>query len=219
MKAKFGTVLMVLGSVLVLSALGLFLLNQREARQAVESVSRLMPQVAGAILERQERSEQELTGETTPRQTDPPSVILPAIPVTEPVKTAMPVVEVEGHGYVGFVGIPSKQLELPVMADWSYAQLKIAPCRFTGDMYSDNIVIMAHNYDRHFAALHDLRAGDRVTLTDMDGDTVEYEVVALDILHPSAMEEMTAGEFDLTLFTCTYGGKSRVTVRCDRVEE
>ena len=83
MKAKFGTVLMVLGSVLVLSALGLFLLNQREARQAVESVSRLMPQVAGAILERQERSEQELTAETTPRQTDPPSVILPAVPVTE----------------------------------------------------------------------------------------------------------------------------------------
>ena len=29
---------------------------------------------------------------------------------------------------------------------------------------------------------------------------------------------MTAGDFDLTLFTCTYGGKSRVTLRCDRVE-
>lgn len=219
MKTKLGTVFMVLGSVLVLSALGLFLLNQREEQQAMESVSQLMPQVAGAILERREQSKQELPAETEPQQTETPAVIVPTVPVTEPEKTAMPVVEIEGHGYVGFVGIPSQKVELPVMADWSYAQLKIAPCRFTGDMYSDNIVIMAHNYDRHFAVLHDLRAGDRVTLTDMDGDAVEYEVVALDILHPADIEEMTAGEYDLTLFTCTYGGKSRVTVRCDRVEE
>ena len=34
----------------------------------------------------------------------------------------------------------------------------------------------------------------------------------------TAVEEMTAGEYDLTLFTCTYGGQSRVTVRCDREE-
>ena len=53
----------------------------------------------------------------------------------------------------------------------------------------------------------------------MEGTTVEYEVIALDILEPTAIEEMTAGEFDLSLFACTYGGKSRVTVRCDRVEE
>ena len=44
-------------------------------------------------------------------------------------------------------------------------------------------------------------------------------MVALEILQPTAVEEMTAGEFDLTLFTCTYGGKSRVTVRYDRVAE
>ena len=77
---------------------------------------------------------------------------------------------------------------------------------------------MAHNYDRHFGRIRNLRSGDRVTFTDMEGTTVEYEVVALEILEPMAIEEMTAGEFDLTLFTCTYGGKSRVTIRCDRVE-
>jgi hypothetical protein len=30
---------------------------------------------------------------------------------------------------------------------------------------------------------------------------------------------MTDGEYDLTLFTCTYGGKSRVTVRCMEASE
>jgi len=62
-----------------------------------------------------------------------------------------------------------------------------------------------------------LRTGDVITFTDMNGVTVRYEVVALDILQPTAVEEMTSGEFDLTLFTCTYGGKTRVTVRCDRI--
>jgi sortase A len=41
-------------------------------------------------------------------------------------------------------------------------------------------------------------------------------VAALDILESTAVETMTAGEFDLTLFTCTYDGKSRVTVYCNK---
>ena len=36
-------------------------------------------------------------------------------------------------------------------------------------------------------------------------------------LRPTAVEEMTSGTFDLTLFTCTYGGRSRITVYCDRL--
>jgi len=43
-------------------------------------------------------------------------------------------------------------------------------------------------------------------------------VAAREVLLPTAVEEMTAGEWDLTLFTCTLGGRSRVTVRCELVE-
>ena len=42
---------------------------------------------------------------------------------------------------------------------------------------------------------------------------------AVDILDHTAVEDMISGEYDLTLFTCTYGGENRVTVRCDRVVE
>jgi sortase A len=51
----------------------------------------------------------------------------------------------------------------------------------------------------------------------MDGNTTAYEVVGKDVLDPTAVEVMTSGEYDLTLFTCTYGGASRVTVYCDLV--
>lgn len=34
----------------------------------------------------------------------------------------------------------------------------------------------------------------------------------------TAGKEMTSGKWDLTLFTCTAGGRKQVTVRCERVE-
>lgn len=200
---------MVLGSALLASALGLFLYNQQEQKQAGESVDAIMPQIVEAINTRIETASGPAGDTAAPELS----------PALEQEDRTMPVQEIDGYSYVGFVGIPALGLELPVMSDWSYPKLRVAPCRFTGDMYSDDLVVMAHNYKRHFGGLSGLRPGDTVTFTDMDGNTVYYEVVATDVLLPTAIEEMTAGEYDLTLFTCTYGGKSRVTVRCDRVEE
>ena len=34
----------------------------------------------------------------------------------------------------------------------------------------------------------------------------------------SDIDGMVNSGYDLSLFTCNYGGKARVTVRCDRVE-
>ena len=56
--------------------------------------------------------------------------------------------------------------------------------------------------------------GEIITFTDMDGNVFFYEVAEIEILDPYAKEEMLSGEWDLTLFTCTYGGQERVTVRC-----
>lgn len=201
---------MVLGSVLIASALGLFLNNAKEQRQAGDAVEVLMPQLVDAIHDRQDTP---LEGATAAAE-DSSEIV-----VTQPQDRQMPVVEIDGYGYVGFVGIPALRLELPVMADWSYPQLKISPCRFMGDLYSGDLVIMAHNYDHHFGKLQDLRVDDIVTFTDMNGETTEFQIVALDVLDPMAVEEMAAGDYDLTLFTCTYGGQSRVTVRCDRLEK
>ena len=39
----------------------------------------------------------------------------------------MTVTELNGWDYIGYLSIPSIGLELPVMSQWSYAGLKIAP--------------------------------------------------------------------------------------------
>ena len=130
----------------------------------------------------------------------------------------MPMKEIDGETYIGVVEIPSLELSLPVMSDWSYPQLKKAPCRYVGSVYSHDAVICGHNYDRHFGRLKELIPGDEVRFTDMDGNVFSYEVMALETLAPTAVEEMTEGDWDLTLFTCTVGGTTRLAVRCEALD-
>ena len=203
MKRKIGIVLIVLGCGLIAAALALFLRNQQEQVQAASASQDAIVKVVQIIREEKENP------------TEAAASAMPAPPEERP----MTVADIDGYGYIGFLGLPSLELELPVMADWTYPQLQIAPCRYYGSVFSDDLVIMAHNYVVHFGKLKDMHIEDTVTFTDMDGNTVRYQVAALEILGATAVEDVTSGDYDLTLFTCTYGGENRVVVRCDRVQD
>ncbi|MGN0266872.1 MAG: sortase [Lachnospiraceae bacterium] len=128
----------------------------------------------------------------------------------------MPVEMVNGMEIVGVLRIPALELELPVISQWSYPNLKKAPCRYSGSAYLNNLVICGHNYASHFGSLKKLSEGDQAVFADMDGNVFTYKMVERETLLPdslSSIEEMESGDWDLTLFTCTTGGKSRVTVR------
>ena len=201
MKIKLGRALMALGAACFLAGVGLLLFNAAQAKKAEQAVMEVIPELVEEITQKREEAEKE--------------AILPEL-VLDPANVEMTEVTIKGHSYIGYLTIDD--LVLPILSDWSYKKLQIAPCRYTGNLRSNDLVLMAHNYPKHFGKLSDLRWGDSVTFTDMDGVVTKYTVVSRDILAPSAVEEMTAGNFDLTLFTCTYGGNSRVTVYCDRVE-
>jgi sortase A len=126
----------------------------------------------------------------------------------------MPTVEVDGFEYIGKLEIPALNLKLPVMSSWSYAGLNIAPCRYSGSAYMDDLVIAGHNFSSHFGSLKTLAMGDSVVFTDIDGNEFDYTVARVDRLDPTQVAEMKLGEYPLTLFTCTLNGASRVTVRC-----
>lgn len=191
---------MVLGGMLVLAALSLLLWNDLEDSAAGKSVERILPRVIQQI-------------EAPPTM---PAGEVPSYP--DPYDPALTEVEIDGYAYIGYISIPSVGLKLPIMSEWDYARLKIAPCRFSGSTKTDNLVICAHNFDRHFGPIRNLSPGDTMYFTDMDGTVWKYEVDTLDVLAPTQVEDMTAGDYDLTLFTCTYGGATRVAVRCERVD-
>lgn len=192
---------MVLGTALVLAALSLFLWNRMEDNEAGKAAENILPQIIEEIQE-----------PDTVNETEEPSW-------PDPYDPAMTEVEIDGYAYVGYLSIPTIELELPVMSEWDYPRLKIAPCRYTGSTKTGDLVIAGHNYTRHFGLLSRLSEGDQVIFTDMDGEIWVYEVTAVEVLAPTAIEDMTASGYDLTLFTCTYGGASRVTVRCERAAE
>jgi sortase A len=131
----------------------------------------------------------------------------------------MPVSLIDGHSYIGRVEIPDLDLSLPVMDEWSYPNLKISPCRYSGSVYKKNMVIAAHNYSTHFGNIKNLKQNSNVVFTDMDGNSFVYNVAAIEVLDPTDVDDMKNSGWDLTLFTCNRSGKKRIAVRCMEAEE
>ena len=206
MKQKIGKICMVLGALLILASAGLLAYNKWDADRA----DKASQQVLGEL-------EDTLT-KTMEEKTKADEVVLqPELDPTQP----MTEVELEGWNYIGYLSIPSIGLNLPVMSEWSYAGLKIAPGRYSGSTYADNMVVCAHNYAKHFSPIKWLAEGAEVYFTDMDGMRWSYEVSVVETIQPTQIEKMTektedSENWDLTLFTCTTGGSARCAVRCVR---
>lgn len=130
----------------------------------------------------------------------------------------MPNVSIEGNAYIGSLYFPSLELTLPVMSDWDYDKLKISPCRYAGTAYQSGFVIAGHNYRKHFGPLNHIQTEDTVIFTDVDGNTYFYQVTEIQVLEATAIEDMLSDDWDLSLFTCTLGGQTRLTVRCEQIE-
>lgn len=199
------------GLLLIAAALSLSLYNLLDEHNAAQAADHALEQI---LLEMPEP-------EPKPEQTTGPAEAVPLseaeIPdyVLNP-RMDMPVREIDDQEYVGTLEIPAIGLNLPVISQWSYPCLKIAPCRYTGSVYLENMTIAGHNYSAHFGDLKSLRPGDPVIFTDMDGNSFRYEAAVVETLQPTAAEEMTCGKYPLSLFTCTVGGQYRIVVRCQK---
>ncbi len=129
----------------------------------------------------------------------------------------MPEKEIDGNMYLGYVELPERGISLPVMSRWSYKGLKTAPCRYKGTVYNGNMIICGHNYNSHFGQLKDVKTGENVRFTDMWGNEFDYTVRSIETIPANKADIMEAGNWDLTLFTCTISGRQRITVRCEAV--
>lgn len=238
MPNKAGIVFAAMGAVLILSALLLFLYNGAEDQAAGQQSQEVLQEVQSIISQRQEDminkkeekhptenqgtepTESQETEPTESKETDPTeSQETDPTEETKPPRPAeIPIVTIQGHEYIGFVTIPLLDIELPVMSDWDYDKLKIAPCRQFGSPLTDDLVIAAHNYKNHFGLLSDLNPGDEVIFTDMDGYEDRYALVRVETLQPTAVYEVQNSGHDLVLYTCTYGGATRIVAFFDRTE-
>lgn len=129
----------------------------------------------------------------------------------------MKTININGDEFIGTITIPSINLELPVLSKFSNSNLKKAPCRYYGNLFTNDLIICAHAYETFFANLNKLKQNDLIIFTDVDGNVYTYEVLEVEVLKETDVDKMVNNEFDLTLYTCTYDNTGRITVRCNRV--
>ncbi len=133
------------------------------------------------------------------------------------IENELPVLNIDGEKFCGKIIVESLGIELPVFNEWSYSLLREAPCRYTGGIETNDMIIAAHNYNSHFGRLKNLLSGDVIKFIDAYGIEHKFAVKEIIKLDGIAVSDMKDGKWDFTLFTCTKGGEYRVTVRCERI--
>lgn len=200
--SRAGRTMMVLGLVLVLAAVGLLAYNQWDDQRAGQESE----DTAITLIQEIRKQEMEI-------------IELPVLEEEEgPSAEVLKVAELDGTYYMGVLTIPKLERILPIQSDWSMSKLKRTPCRYSGGLEEGELVICAHNYRTHFGGVATLSHGDSVIFTDLEENQYFYEVREIHTTEATDIEGMVNSGYDLTLFTCTYGGKARITVRCEAVE-
>lgn len=211
MNKRHGLFCVVLGTILLVAALSLVFYNRNENEKSGKAAQSVLEELVKEIPE--------------------PVAIVPTQAMTGNIYDEYDVeilteieettIIIENNGYIGILSIPALNLELPVMSEWSYPNLNIAPCRYKGSIGSGDIIIAAHNYRTHFGRMSELGGGETFTFTEADGTVHTYEVteiIQLDGRDIDGMEFGSAENWDMTLFTCTLGGQSRVTLRAVEIK-
>lgn len=130
--------------------------------------------------------------------------------------------EINGKTYevIAILYIPTLEIEYPVLSSTSKELLKVSLNKYWGPNPNrpGNFCIVGHNYntEQFFGKLHNINLGDYIQLTDMSGKTLQYCVYDTYIANPddtSCTSQLTNGETELTLITCTKNFKQRFIVK------
>ena len=128
------------------------------------------------------------------------------------------------YTYESILSIPSLGIEYPVLSETSEELLKISINKFWGGSPNSvgNYCIVGHNYKsgKMFGKLSQMKSGDIIKLTDLSGKTLEYKVYDRYVVDPenvACTSQITNGLKEVTLITCTNGGKQRLIIKCREV--
>jgi len=215
MKNKRGLCWMTMGIALILAALSLVLFNLYQDKENGLVASGYLSQLQKQIPETSDKDDKNSSVKGDSLLDEYISSSQDQIIGEENVKI------IDSLEFIGYVTIPKLDIELPVLSEWSYDNLKVSPCRYSGSALSGDLIIAAHNYNSHFGRIGDLNSGDLIYFTDCSGTVRQYEVVQSELIDGYNVSAMNSGdsEWDLTLFTCTWSGANRVTVRASEIKD
>jgi len=104
--------------------------------------------------------------------------------------------------------------------------LKISVVKYWGPDANEqgNFCIVGHNYHnkRFFSKAATLKNGDIIYITDINNRTLEYQVYDNYVVEPDDLKctsQLTNGETEITLITCTMTGKQRTIIKARAVNQ
>lgn len=126
---------------------------------------------------------------------------------------------------VAVLNIPRLGINYPVLSESTEELLKISLCKFWGPDANEvgNYCIVGHNYknQKFFGKLSQIEMGDVVEITDLTGRVIKYKVYDEYIVEPDDVQctsQLTGGKKEVTLITCTNGGKQRRVIKATEIK-
>lgn len=192
-------------------------------------------EVSQQILEGITKEQEEIPVDTTIKKTD--NIIVVALednveePVTPQVTNQQPsttqYTTTNGIDYTveAIIRIPRLEINYPVISDTSEELLKISINKYWGPAPNQvgNYCVVGHNYKnkKMFGRLSEAVSGDIVELEDINGNVVKYSVYDRYIVMPTNTDctsQLTGGNRELTLITCTNYGSQRLIVKAREIK-
>ncbi len=128
--------------------------------------------------------------------------------------------EYKGYPVIAKLEIPKIELETYVISEYSEKALGVSVTKFYGGNPNEvgNFCIAGHNYitKNMFHDIKELSNKDEIILTDLEGNSIEYEVYLIETVEPTetkCLSQKTNGRVELTLITCTTDSSKRIIVK------
>ena len=125
------------------------------------------------------------------------------------------------YSYIGRIVIPKIGVDYAILDHWSDELLKASICKFHGANPNEvgNLCLVGHNWrnKKFFSKVPTLEIGDIVQITDLNEETIEYEIYDIHTVDPSNTDDTTQktnGRKEVTLITCTDDSSQRIIVKC-----
>ena len=137
----------------------------------------------------------------------------------------LPELEFKGYKIEGIIEIPKINIKYPIIDHTNEETMKVSITKFWGPQANEigNYTVAGHNNKdgTMFGKTKYLQIGDKIKLTNLKNETIEYEIFKIYSIDPddvSCVESVENGTREITLITCTNGHKNRLVTKARQIK-
>ena len=137
---------------------------------------------------------------------------------------SLPELEFKGYKVEGIIEIPKINIKYPIIDHTNEETMKVSITKFWGPQANEigNYTVAGHNNKdgTMFGKTKYLQIGDKIRLTNLRNETIEYEIFKIYSIEPDGVqcvESVQSGTREITLITCTNGHKNRLVTKARQI--